>query len=180
MFYCISTISPFKSFIPVLVVTTIIHLTACCYAVRTYDSVYTVGENIENIFTVYVQTFKNAQLLWLEVTLGRSFHLSYHKVSWGIYYLLFLMHQSIPSANFPPLRANPRGIFLRWSKALPRGKIFPQKHGPRGKKTPTPGEYFRRSSQPFLLTGVRNFGILQKSNLEKKWKAVQLVFGHTL
>ena len=45
---------------------------------------------------------------------------------------LAIMHQSIPSANIPPGR--PPGNFLRWSKALPRGKIFLQKHDPQGKK----------------------------------------------
>ena len=36
-------------------------------------------------------------------------------------------------------RADPWGIFLRWSKALHRGKIFLQKHDPRGKKQLPPG-----------------------------------------
>ena len=67
-----------------------------------------------------------------------------------------VMHQSIPSANIPP--GKPPGKFLRWSKALPRGKIFLQKHGPRSKETPTPGEYFRRSGQLFLLIGVEILG----------------------
>ena len=74
----------------------------------------------------------------------------------------------------------PRGNFLRWSKALPRGKIFLQKHGPRGKETPTPGEYFREIWSAFPVNRRRNFGILQKSNQEKNWKAVQVFFGHTL
>ena len=69
-----------------------------------------------------------------------------------------VMHQSIPSTNIPP-RADPRGNFLKWSKTLPRGKIFLQKHGPRDKKIPTPGEYCERSGQ--LSVGRRrNFGIL--------------------
>ena len=71
--------------------------------------------------------------------------------------VVVLMHQSIPSANILP-HANPQGNFLRWSKALPRGKIFLQKHGPRGKETPTPGECFRRSGQLFLLIGVEILG----------------------
>ena len=45
--------------------------------------------------------------------------------------------------------ADPRGNFLKWSKTLPRGKIFLQKR--------------------------RNIGILKKSNLEKNWKAVQVI-----
>ena len=77
------------------------------------------------------------------------------------------MHQSIPSDNIPPSRADPRGIFLRWSKALPRGKIFLQKHDPRGKKTPTPGEYFRRSSQLFLLICVEILGFCSNQTLKR-------------
>ena len=69
-----------------------------------------------------------------------------------------LCYASINSKREHPPRANPRGNFLRWSKALPRGKIFLQKHGPRGKETPTPGEYFRRSRQLFLLIGVEILG----------------------
>ena len=77
-----------------------------------------------------------------------------------------LMHQSNPSANIPPW-ANPRAIFLRWSKSLPQGKIFLQKHDPRGKKTPTPREYFRRSSQPFLLTSVEILGFFRNQRLKR-------------
>ena len=76
-------------------------------------------------------------------------------------------YASIKSKREHPPWANPRGIFLRWSKALPRGKIFLQKHGPRGKKTPTPGEYFRRSSQPFLLTGVEILGFFRNQRLKR-------------
>ena len=76
-----------------------------------------------------------------------------------------VMHQSNPSANIPPGKSP--GNFLRWSKALPRGKIFLQKHGPRGKKTPTPGEYFRRSSQPFLLTGDEILGFFRNQRLKR-------------
>ena len=77
------------------------------------------------------------------------------------------MHQSIPSANIPPPQANPWGNFLRWSKALPRGKIFLQKHGPRGKETPTPGEYFRRSGQLFLLIGVEILGFCRNQTSKR-------------
>ena len=77
------------------------------------------------------------------------------------------MHQSIPSANIPPPGANPRGNFLRWSKALPRGKIFLQKHGPQGKETPTPWEYFRRSGQFFLLIGVEILGFCRNQTQKR-------------
>ena len=71
--------------------------------------------------------------------------------------LIILMNNaSIKSKREHPPRADPRGIFLRWSKALPRGK-----------KTPTPGEYFRRSSQPFLLTGVEILGFFRNQRLKR-------------
>ena len=56
--------------------------------------------------------------------------------------------------------------FFEVVKALPQGKIFPQKHGP-GTKTPTPGEYFRRSSQPFLLIGVEILGFCRNQTLKR-------------
>ena len=77
------------------------------------------------------------------------------------------MHQSIPSANIPPWQTS--GEFVRGS----------QKHGPRGKKTPTQGSNLE-DLVSFPVNRRRNFGLLHKSNLEKNWKAVQLFFGHTL
>ena len=74
----------------------------------------------------------------------------------------------------PPPRADLRGIFLQWSKTLPRGKIFLQKHGPRDKKIPTPGSIVEDLVSFSCWLG-RNFGILQKSNLKKNWKAVQVI-----
>ena len=55
----------------------------------------------------------------------------------------------------PPGR--PLGNFLKWSKTLPQGKIFLQKHGPWDKKISTPGEYCERSSQLILLVGIEIF-----------------------
>ena len=69
-------------------------------------------------------------------------------------------------ARTSPL-GKPPGKFLRWSKALPRGKIFLQKHGPRGKETPTPGEYFRRSGQLFLLIGVEILGFCRNQTQKR-------------
>ena len=77
-----------------------------------------------------------------------------------------LMHQSIPSTNIPP-RADPRGNFLKWSKTLPRGKIFLQKQGPRDKKIPTSGEYCERSSQLFLLVGVEILEFCRNQTLKR-------------
>ena len=72
---------------------------------------------------------------------------------------------------------SPRGNFLKGSKTLPRGKIFLQKHGPRDKKIPTPGEYCESLVSFSCWSALKfwNFGILQKSNLKKNWKAVQVI-----
>ena len=61
-----------------------------------------------------------------------------------------VMHQSIPSANFP--RAKPREFF-EVVKSPATGQNFSAKARPRDKKTSTPGEYFERSSHLFLLIG---------------------------
>ena len=50
------------------------------------------------------------------------------------------MHQSIRSANIP--RQTP-GNFFEVVKSPAGGKIFLQKHGPRDKKTPTPGSILK-------------------------------------
>ena len=84
------------------------------------------------------------------------------------------MHQSIPNANIP--RQIPGECFEVVKSPNP-GQNFSAKARPLGQETPTPGEYFERSSHLFLLIFME---ILQKSNLEKNWKAVQLFFGHTL
>ena len=86
------------------------------------------------------------------------------------------MHQSISSANMPP--GKPPGNVFDVVKSPTQGQNFSAKARPPRQNTYT-GEYFRRSSQPLLLIGVE---ILQKSNLKKNWKAVdvQLFFGHIL
>ena len=74
------------------------------------------------------------------------------------------MHQSFPSANIP--QTNPWGIFLRWPKALPGAKFSCKSTGP-GANNTYPREYFRRSSQPFLLTGVEISGFCRNQTLER-------------
>ena len=89
------------------------------------------------------------------------------------------MHQSIPSTDIPP--SKPPGNFLEVVRIPAPGQNCSAKGTAPRTKRPSPREYFRKSNQPFLLIGIENFGILQKSNwLEKNWKAVQLFFGHTL
>ena len=46
------------------------------------------------------------------------------------------------------------GNFFKVGRNRAPGQNFSAKARPLGQKTPTPGEYFRRSSQPFLLIGV--------------------------
>ena len=59
------------------------------------------------------------------------------------------MPQSIPGANIPP------GNFFNVVKSPAQGQNFYAKARPLGQQsTYLPGEYFRRSSQPFLLIGV--------------------------
>ena len=78
-----------------------------------------------------------------------------------------LFYASVNSKHQHPPRADPRGNFLRWSKTLPRGKIFLQKHCPRDKKIPTPGEYCERSSQLFLLAGIEILEFCRNQTLER-------------
>ena len=56
-------------------------------------------------------------------------------------------------------RANPRGIFWGGQKPCPKAKF--------SCKSTVPGEYFRRSSQPFLLTGVEILGFCRNQSLKR-------------
>ena len=64
------------------------------------------------------------------------------------------MHQSIPNTNIPP-PSKPLVKFFVVVKSPAPGKIF----------------WFWKIWSAFSVAGGRNFGILQKSNLKKKWKA---------
>ena len=77
----------------------------------------------------------------------------------------FFMHQSIPSANIR--LGKPLGNFFEVVKSPAPGQNFPAKARPPGIKTPTPGEYFRRSSQTFLLTGVEILGFCRNQSLKR-------------
>ena len=76
-----------------------------------------------------------------------------------------VMNQSNPSANIPP--GKPPGNFFEVVKSPAPGQNFPAKARPPGQKEPTPGEYFRRSSQPFLLTGVEILGFFRNQRLKR-------------
>ena len=116
----------------------------------------------------YWSSCKNSNLRKYQIETGYKYALLTRNAYLQMRYNCQLStNASIKSKREHPPRANPRGIFLRWSKALPRGKIFLQKHGPRGKKAPTPGEYFRRSCQLFLLIGVEILGFCINQTLKR-------------
>ena len=71
----------------------------------------------------------------------------------------------IQARTSPP--GKPPGNFFEVVKSPAPGQNFPAKARPPGQKTPTPGEYFRRSSQPFLLTGVEILGFFRNQLLER-------------
>ena len=78
------------------------------------------------------------------------------------------MYQSIPSANIPP-------------PGKPQGKFFEVVKSPAlGKNTPTPGEYFRRSSQPFLLIGVEILGLCGNQTLKRTGRLSNYSFSYPL
>ena len=84
-----------------------------------------------------------------------------------------IMHQSIPSANIP--RQTP-GEFFEVVKSPVPGQNFSAKTRPPLQKTPTPWEYFRRSSQPFLLTGVKILGFCRTQSLQR----IRRLFNYSL
>ena len=66
------------------------------------------------------------------------------------------------------------GEFLEVVKSPVPGQNFSAKARPSGRKTPAlgtkntyPREYFRRSGQPFLLTGVEIFGFCRNQTLKR-------------
>ena len=66
----------------------------------------------------------------------------------------------------PPPQANPVELFEAVKKPSPR-QNFSAKARPQGQKTPTPGKYFRRSSQPFLLIGVEILEFCRNPTLKR-------------
>ena len=81
------------------------------------------------------------------------------------------LYESYASINskreHPPPPGKPPGNFFEVVKSPAPGQNFPAKARPPGQKTPTPGEYFRRSSQPFLLTGVEILGFYRNQTLKR-------------
>ena len=68
------------------------------------------------------------------------------------------------------------GIYFEVVKSPAPGKNFPAKARPPGQKTPSPGEYFRRSGQPFLLTGVEILGFCWNQT----WKRIGSLSNYSL
>ena len=92
--------------------------------------------------------------------------------------LPFSFNASINSKReHPP----PGNFFLGSRKPCPGTKFFCKSTAP-GTKTPTPREYFRRSSQPFLLIRVEILGFCRKQTLKRigRLSNYSLEFGHTL
>ena len=85
-----------------------------------------------------------------------------------------VMHQSIPSAN------TPGGDFFEVVKSPAPEQNFSAKTRPQDRKTPTPGEYFRRSDQPFLLISVEILEFCRNQTLKKNLKVVQLFLDYDL
>ena len=59
------------------------------------------------------------------------------------------------------------GNFFEVVKCPAPGQNFSAKARPLGQKTPTPGEYFRKSSQLFLLIGVEILGFCRNQTLKR-------------
>ena len=79
----------------------------------------------------------------------------------------YVDNASIKSKREIPPPGKPPGNFFEVVKSPAPGQNFPAKARPPGQKTPTPGEYFRRSSQPFLLTGVEILGFFRNQLLKR-------------
>ena len=93
------------------------------------------------------------------------------KIFYDIMLFMFkrrIMVYYVDNASIKSKREHPPpGNFFEVVKSPAPGQNFPAKARPRGKKTPTPGEYFRRSSQPFLLTGVAILGFFRNQRLKR-------------
>ena len=76
-------------------------------------------------------------------------------------------YASIKSKREHPPPGKPPGNFFEVVKSPAPGQNFPAKARLPGQKTPNPGEYFRRSSQPFLLTNVEILGFFRNQRLKR-------------
>ena len=84
------------------------------------------------------------------------------------------MNQSIQITNTPqgvaqtaPQGVVLRGKFLEVIKSPALGQNFLRKHSHQDKKTPTPGEYFERSSELFLLIGIEILKFCRNQTLKR-------------
>ena len=82
-----------------------------------------------------------------------------------------MQFKSYPYASVNSKRQHPHGKppgnFFEVVKGPAPGQNFPQKHGPRDKKTPTPREYFERSGQLFVLIGVEFLEFCRNQTLKR-------------
>ena len=105
-------------------------------------------------YSVYTATGLNIQFLHSTFNLINLPHLT-----------PILSINQIQARTSPPGQTS--GEFFEVVKSPAPGQNFPAKARPPGQKTPTPGEYFRRSSQPFLLTGIEILGFFRNQRLKR-------------
>ena len=79
------------------------------------------------------------------------------------------IYELIDSKREHPPPGKPLGNFFEVVKSPAPGQNFPAKARPPGQKNtyPGPGEYFRKSSQPFLLIGVEILGFCRNQTLKR-------------
>ena len=74
---------------------------------------------------------------------------------------------SVNSRREHPPPGRPPGNFFEVVESPAPGQNLPAKARPPGQKTPTPGEYFGRSCQLFLLIGVEILGFCINQTLKR-------------
>ena len=90
----------------------------------------------------------------------------FSKGNLGQYVRKSVCYASVNSKREHPPGQTPGNSFEVVKSPAP-GQNFPAKARLPEQKTPTPGEYFRRSSQPFLLIGVEILGFCRSQTLKR-------------
>ena len=115
--------------------------------------------------------FSGSRIALLLYHCGQNFQYCVVSYSW-----LECAHKICPSslnglnASINSKREHPRqtpGEFFEVVKSPAPGQNFSAKALPPRTKTPTPESTFRRSGQPFLLTGVKIFGFCRNQTLKR-------------
>ena len=115
--------------------------------------------------------FSGSRIALLLYHCGQNFQYCVVSYSWLEY-----VHKICPSslnglnASINSKREHPRqtpGEFFEVVKSPAPGQNFVCKSTALGTKNTYPREYFRRSGQPFLLTGVKIFGFCKNQTLKR-------------